>query len=564
MSNFAIRPHPLAPLFSLESNPSLVLQQLLEEATSGNFNTGEKILSMIRQAGYVSLWFFLKVIAGYAGPYDQLNEGIHLEMCNFRQSDYCMSPNARFAAFLFRKARKSTIFTHGGNTWELLRDPNLRIELVNAVLSRAVDFKRITQLTFQSNDLLRELYPSYCPVSSSQPRWNEKEIVMPNRTRFFIEPSIKPLGVGSATEGDHPDLMIVDDAIGLEDMDVMQMSNTDMIRKIQWLKATEKTLLNPGGRFGIVGTRYGADDLYQFVVDTGRKVVGYPMQGFKPNPKGRWVIYHRLPIEDGVEVQPEAVTKQDLEEMLEEGNVWTVMTQFYNNPMDSGLAEFVNLEVKKASLRYETGPGFIITFHDEEESEEVRLEEMDCVMAVDPAGTDKNISARTSRTAIEAWAEDYKERLVLLWSRVGYFSIHETFNHIFEGVEYLKGSVRTVGVEANAMQKILLPLLESERRQRDVWVSFTPANAGGDKVARIRSIVGRALQKGRVYVVDGQGLEFLEEVKIFPQGKYRMDALDAAEKAFSMLIRPLAPEETYAYKQQEEEFASGRNTTTGY
>jgi hypothetical protein len=480
-----------------------------------------------------------------------------------------MAPNARFAAFLFRKARKSTCFTHGANTWELVRNPNLRIELVNAVLKRAVDFKRITQLSFSNNDLMRTLYPQHCPTSNTQPRWNETEIVMPNRTRFFVEPSIKPLGVGSATEGDHPDLMIVDDPIGLEDLDTMQMSNTDMVRKIQWLQASEKTLLNPGGRFGVVGTRYGADDLYQFIVNTAKKVVGYPMEGFKPNPKGRWVIYHRLPIEDGVEVQPEAVTKQDLEEMLQEGNVWTVMTQFYNNPMDSGLAEFAKLEVKSCEVDYEEGPGFIITVYpdvldDEGEVEKLLLSEMDVVMAVDPAGTDKNISARTSRTAIEVWAEDYKERLYLLWSRVGYFSIHETFNHIFEGVEYFKGKVRCVGVEANAMQKILLPLLESERRQRDVWVSFTPANAGGDKVARIRNIVGRALQKGRIYTAKGQGTEFLEEVKIFPQGKYKMDALDAAEKGISLLTRPLAPEEIYAYEKQEEEFVSGRNPTTGY
>jgi hypothetical protein len=528
----------------------------------------EKILDLLKQAGYVSLWFFLKVICGYSGPYDLLNEDIHLEMCNFRQSDLCMNPGARFAAFLYRKARKSTIFTHGANTWELLRNPNLRIELVNAILQRAVDFKRITQLSFERNDLMRLLYPEHCPIGQNS-RWNEREIVMPNRSRFYVEPSIKPLGVGSATEGDHPDLMIVDDAIGLEDLDTMQQSNTDMIRKIQWLKATEKTLLNPGGRFGVAGTRYGADDLYQFIVDTAKQVHGYPMEGFKPNPRGRWEIYHRLPIEDGQETQSVAVTKDDLEEMIREGNIWTVQTQFYNNPMDSGLAEFHNLPIKRATIRYESGPGFIITkypdeMEDDKEPEDVLLSEMDCVMGVDPAGTDKNISARTSRSAAEIWAEDWPEDLILLWSRVGYFSIHKLFDHIFDGVSHFQGHVRSVGVEANAMQKILLPLLESERRQRDVWISFEPANAGGDKVARIRSIVGRNLQKGKIYVVEGQGLEFLEEARVFPQAKFKMDALDAAEKSISLLRRPLAPEEELAYRKQEEDFSYGRNPVTGY
>ncbi len=363
--------------------------------------------------------------------------------------------------------------------------------------------------------------------------------------------------------------MIVDDAIGLEDLDVMQQSNTDMIRKIQWLKGTEKTLLNPGGRFGIAGTRYGADDLYQFVVDTAHQVVGYPMEGFKPNPSGRWVIYHRLPIENGVESQPEAVTKADLEEMVREGNIWTVQTQFYNNPMDSGLAEFHNLPIKRATIRYEQGPGFIITkypgeMEDDKEPKDILLSDCDCVMGVDPAGTDKNISARTSRSAAEVWLEDWQEDYILLWSRVGYFSIHQLFDHIFLGVDHFQGSVRSVGVEANAMQKILLPLLESERRQRDVWIHFEPANAGGDKVARIRSVIGRLLQKGKIYVVEGQGFEFLEEARVFPQAKFKMDALDAAEKAISLLRRPLAPEEEEAYRKQDEEFSVGRMRTTGY
>ena len=91
--------------------------------TEGNLETGE-LFGLCDlgepELGYVSLFFFLKYIAGSAGPYNEINEDLHLEMCNFRQSDYCMNPGAHAACFVPRGFLKSTIMTHGGATWELL------------------------------------------------------------------------------------------------------------------------------------------------------------------------------------------------------------------------------------------------------------------------------------------------------------------------------------------------------------------------------------------------------------------------------------------------------------
>ena len=91
----------------------------------------------MRQAGLVNLWFFLKVIAGAYGAYNELDDDLNLDMCNWRQSDACMAPGARFMALMPRGFRKSTIFSHGANSWMLTRDSEEAIRLVNAIISRA-------------------------------------------------------------------------------------------------------------------------------------------------------------------------------------------------------------------------------------------------------------------------------------------------------------------------------------------------------------------------------------------------------------------------------------------
>ena len=133
-------------------------------------------------------------------------EVINLDMCNWRQSDSCMSPGARWMALMPRGFRKSTVFTHGANAWLLTRNGNEKIRLVNAIISRAEDFKYLTQRTFDSNALYAALYgPGWSnadgsSISSRVPApnskdWNAEKMVMPNRSRFAVEPSIKAAGI---------------------------------------------------------------------------------------------------------------------------------------------------------------------------------------------------------------------------------------------------------------------------------------------------------------------------------------------------------------------------------
>ena len=99
-------PHPQAPLMSRKDGP-LIFKQVIDEVLSGRFSTSNpEIRELIRQAGFVSLWFFLRGIAAYNGPYERLTNHLHVDMANHYQ-DF-MYPGSWSAFFIFRSGYKST------------------------------------------------------------------------------------------------------------------------------------------------------------------------------------------------------------------------------------------------------------------------------------------------------------------------------------------------------------------------------------------------------------------------------------------------------------------------
>jgi len=565
------RPHPLAPVFSQDSNPLGILKDLVQEVTSSNFQLVPKVRELLRQAGFSSLWFFLKYIAGVTGPFERLNEYLHLDMCNFRQSDHCMGPGAKVFAFLPRNHRKTTVFTTGGNTWEITRDCDIRIRLTNAVVSRATLFMRITKNIVEDNELYQWLYPENKVPSNryNRKRWNDKEIVMSSRERDAVEPTILPAGCEGSAEGCHFNLLNIDDLLGLDDLDVNMAASVDMYKKMQWFKTNHRTLIDDWQTSRIIGaaTRYGLDDVYQWVIDRAKACYGYPMPGFTPNKNGEWEIYHRSVREDGQFIQPETMTEEGFTQ-LQVDDPWTVQTQYYNSPQDSGLAEFKNYPVKRAFMEYQDGPGYIITIppdnYDQEEDEILLLSELDVTAGADPAGTKDGIKAKICQSAIVVTAKDWLERTFIIYVRHGFWSPLELFNEIFAAAEFFHGNIRSFGVESNAMQKIIIPLLNNEKIRRDIFVTFTPIANTGKKDPRIRQTVGIPMQRGRVYGVTNQSIDFIMQKDKFPMAEYQKDILDAAEMSMSLNTIPDSPEEVEEYERAMDDFELSRNSTTGY
>jgi hypothetical protein len=568
-SKFEILPHEDAPLFAKKyvRNPRLLIERIRSDLESGKVSASDMMTSLIRQASLVSLFFFLTQVAAFSGPYEKLNESLHLDMANFRQSEASMKDGARAAEIIFRSSYKSTVCGHGADSWEALRNPNIRIRLISEIVERAHTFKNLAKATFDSNGWFALLFPEYVPGKSAS-RWNESEFVLPNRTRNYAEPTISAGGATGASEGVHVDLLDIDDIHGLEDVDAQHRSNASMMQKKKWFATNATTLLvDLNSRINLRGTFYGADDVHSAIMNDAKRIEGFLTPEFAVSQTGVWTVYYRSWEEDGIEVFPEVMNKATYAKLLQD-DPWTAITQYANKAHDPAVSEFYKLETKRCGLMWspKRGEYFIrwsqladnelSNWEDDLPITLTRLGSLAIGMYVDPAGTNRGISAKASKTAIEIIGLDSQERAVLIWARVGYFTIETVFDYIFEGCKKFDGLISKVGVESNAMQTIIAPLLEKERRTRGYYINPVPIPAKGDKTARIRTNVGRSLMRGLVWVVEGEEKDFEEERMLFPNNEFKMDALDAFEKGLTDLTVPSSQEEMDADEFEEELYRS--------
>lgn len=554
---FAIRPHPLAPYFNDPERAKGTYKQLVSEIQSTRGNVSKEAYDLLRQLGFVSLFFFEKFILGHSGPYEKLDYELDLDMANFRQSDAWEEPGAKAAAFIPRGFRKSTHFTHGGDTWDLIRDPDERILIANAVDGKALEFLHQLQRNFDRNELLAYLYPEYVTKGG---KINDKEIILPNRTRNYVEPSARAIGMTGAAEGGHYSCISIDDLIGLDSLNQERSASVMMETAKRWMNTNLSALrVDATSRIGLAATRYALDDCYEQVYQSVKAVVGWTKGDLQPTAGGEWTVYYRLVVEDGRYLRPDVMDAEGLASLLKK-DYWAAMTQYFNSPAQSGLTEFNNESPRFAKLVWDEADGqyWLRKVRDEnwdeddEHTKELRLGACDVVMSTDFAATDSGVTSKTNRTSIAVWARDSQGNSYRIWSRVGFFSVYQTLDYIFEGHQVFGGVIRATFIEVNAFQKIMKTILETEQTIRGVWINPVPVNVSGDKFARIRSALGPRLTRGQIWVTMEAGVEFLEELKMFPMNKSRVDVLDESEKALTYLSDPVSDEERASMADAEE------------
>ena len=553
---FFISPHPGAPAFSKDSQ--LLLRHLLSEASSPRLATGnEEIRSLLRQAGLVSLFFFLKYIAGFNGPFNRLTEHLHLSVANARQM--ALEPGIKFACFMPRKHYKTTINTTGANAWEITRNPDLQIGLYHAVFEEALKFLHTTERIIDSNEFYAWLYPECVPSKA----FKEKELIMPNRVRHHTEPTIQCGSVGGTSQGRHFDLVSLDDIIGEAQLNANRESNAEMYKTGHWLQGIERTLLVnwKTSRIILSATRYGPDDVYEPILNSAKRTWGYWDElDYKQNPKGKWTVYYRTVREKGKIIFPEVITEKGLEE-LQEDDPWTYALQYVNNPKIAGVTEMVEYPVRKFKMLYESDNWYILDWKGNKRS----LDLFDVASGTDPAATEHYISAKTSRSSTTVWGMDSVGSVYLIGLQVGYVTIMKVFDWMFMYKRKFAKYLRATYLEANAGFKVLGPLLRKEQNERNEYLALRTVAATTDKVARIRTTLQPLASRGRINVLEDYYDTFMNEFQSFPQSTKR-DILDASTLVLSKLIRPESSEEVVeGYIREQERFNNRTtNAVTGY
>jgi hypothetical protein len=146
---------------------------------------------------------------------------------------------------------------------------------------------------------------------------------------------------------------------------------------------------------------------------------------------------------------------------------------------------------------------------------------------------------------------DDQNRDFRVWSRVGYFSMDQVFDAIFEAWNAFPGLIQATLFETNAMQKGLYQLLDKEQDKRKTYINLNEAPAKGDKVARIRAVVGWFFAQGLIYATPEASIDFTQEKDAFPSK--HLDVLDETEKALSFMKRPANVEEEMMADEAEAE-----------
>jgi hypothetical protein len=544
-------PHPLAPHFAQPDRDKVLEELLVALASSEGLSHPETVL-LLREASLVSLFFFLKLVASHSGPYDKLSWDLHVDLCNFRQT--ALAEGSKCAAFLPRSSFKSTIMTHGGAAWELLRNPDLRIGIFSSKYERAAEFMHTTQRIFDDNAAVRELFPEYTPSGAYGSRWNDREAVLPNRSKTYPEPNLKAHSAGGSTAGVHVDLAVFDDIIDDSQLNADHGATADLYRMRNWLFTNMRTLLvSQKSRTILSATRYALDDPYEDIMLDAHKQAGYWGELSTAYPKraeGEWDVYYRRAIEQDQSIFPAAYTVESLTR-LASSDPWTYQTQYLNDPKAASVLEFLSYKVREASIDFDAGLGdFVVELSLGREVEKIRLGDCDVVVGVDPAASSKYVSQRTSRTAYVLMLRDYKDRYIFIEARRGYWAPSEYIDRIFELCKKYNYAQRAVAVEMQAGFKVLEDVFRQEQHRRNVFLNVRSISALAKKEDTIRNVWQPVLNDGRVFAVTDNCLELLSEVSLFPSSPAK-DLLDAGKIAISFSRLPEAPLDADNFTDEE-------------
>jgi hypothetical protein len=566
--NWLLLKHSQAPLFQ-GADAALIVQQLVDEVSTGAFPTTDEFRTRLRQLGFVNLWFFLKFVAGYNGPFDKLNTRLHLDMCNTRMR--YQRPGARFAAFEPRKVFKTTVFTAGAMAWSALRDPNR----THGLFSNTTDFSHnqihTVQRIYDSNEFFAWLYPEYVPAKNQQ-RWNNNEGNLPNKTRITVDPTFAGYGVLCNTAGKHPDDMYIDDPVGDKQLSAMREAGMDMMKIRNWLVSNIRSLTkDANASVYYCGTRYAADDAHAFIFESVREQLGYwdelDEETYKLSPKGEWSVYYRTVKEHGAIIMPEAYTQELLDFTMEQ-DPWTYWTQMVNNPQKSGIAELNMYSVPGCELVWDekNRPAIKLVHGDENgvpEFEYVLLSSCDVVQAGDPAGTDKGITAKTSRSASGLIAHDAKDRRFVFGVRAGYIKPSEFFEWFWSNAKRYAEVLRVSVLEAQGAFKAVAHGFADEeyrrnkeaiaRRESQVLLKLKPVTKTGGKDVGIRNAIEPLLNAGLLYVENGSREEVLGELNVFPASN-RKDVLDMLALGLAHTVKPYDVDEVRVREERDQRF----------
>lgn len=221
----------------------------------GNEHIAQKYYS---EKGRGDFWFFLTNVL--RNPV--LEETLHKPLARWlqvwnKQKKLCMLPRGHI---------KSNVNTIAYSLWEAVRNPNIRVLIGSHKDKDAIKFLRTIRLIIEKHKRFQYLYPEICPMMNGKIKvaWNARELRIERTSESdLVENTFEVTSVAAAITGRHYDFFVPDDLVTKENV-----KNPDQILRTKDFHELCESLLDPGGRELMSGTRYAFDDEYGRVMDT--------------------------------------------------------------------------------------------------------------------------------------------------------------------------------------------------------------------------------------------------------------------------------------------------------
>lgn len=491
---------------------------------------------------YSSLYFFNDKILGH-GPLVPMTYRAHYAMCLFAEGMTGIPEidEARVRMTLVpRGLGKSTILTKGQSVHDLCKGvllPAYRdyaIGIANEKGANAEAFLATIKEEFETNELLRALFPELLFDDWRETTWKADRIVLRRTKPNPTNPSVLATGVGGTVTGVHMNRWRIDDIISQNAAEnALRGSFTEIEATNRWFTRLQPLLKSPKrDPIDIIGTRWWEGDTYEWLEEYFGH--GEPKEEFlwtlrlpdgetqtlKLYRVGEIAVFCRPAIDDeGRSIFPERYTLDDLQMMQQEDPAFFA-GQYLLAPASGGASEFKPdwlkfYELDGSQIRYRNQEGKLAF---------TSARDLVCFISVDPAISDSHSAARSAVPVIGTdgthvfLLEDFAEK------GLGMFDLAHRVVEF-----YLKYRPRYVFVETIVYQRAFMEGLEQVARERGCpellgAVQEIKSHAGKSKDFRIYGLEPY-FKSGRFYVHRSH-TDFIQEYNTFPRGALR-DLLDA-------------------------------------
>jgi hypothetical protein len=470
-----------------------------------------------RKRGLRDLHFFNRHILEYKDMTDE--EGFHAELCR----EVANKKNRKNLVLMPRGGLKSSCITIGYSLRSIIRNPDIRILICSEQFLTAKKFLAEIKGHIEHNDTFKATYGDLMGKS----KWADAEIIVSTRKKYRKEPTITCAGIDVTKVGLHYDMIIVDDPHSESNI-----TSAEQIEKVKkWYKLL-LSLLDPGGKLIVIGTRWHYGDLFGWLIEQERI---REEAGLKPRFhilkkkafSGTIADLREGKYSDEDFLWKDRLSPEFLMDTLIDQGPYIFSCQYLNEPVDDESAVF-----KKSWLRFYGA-------HSDLPSN------LKIYAAVDPMRDEKGADFAVIATV----GVDERWRSHILEIRRGKWDENDTIDEIFRC--YKRWGHIKIGFEATAWQHSYYKFMKAEMHRRGMRIPIIPLKPSTriTKRMRVRGMVpywasGLFLLPGRDYTsLKGNVAILADELLRYPLVT-NDDCVDALAMTDMVTKRPTALEAT--------------------